>query len=210
MAYQISLTQFCNFLTKTSRQKATEARNIALSLAEDYQRQSDYWLHLRNGVKRVMATTGSADSLDAIMDDVPEDRQANHQVMIDGLKRYWGRKVFQNVRLPKRVWKHSRIHVNVNLEICGEYRNKIYLIKFFAHVNQPIRKDETDMMLLLMHEALESDIEAFEAEGKQVILGVLDVAKGKFHPYRSIPEDLSTLVKMEAEVLHKYLAESTL
>lgn len=209
MAYQISLTQFCNYLTKTSRQKATEARNIALSLTEDYQRQADYWLHLRNGVKHVMATTGSADSLDAILDDVPEDRQANHQVMIDGLKRYWGRKVFQNVRLPKRAWKHSRIHVNINLEICGEYRNKIYLIKFFAHVNQSIRKDETDMMLLLMHEALQSDIEAFEAEGKQVILGILDVAKGKFHPYRIIPEDLSILVKMEAEVLHKYLLDST-
>lgn len=208
MVYQISLTQFCNFLTKTSRQKATEARNIALSLAEDYQRQADYWLHLRNGVKHVISTTGSADSLDAILDDVPEERRANHQVMIDGLKRFWGRKIFRNVRVPKRSWKHSRIHVKINLEICGEYRNKVYLIKFFAHVNQSIRKDETDMILLLMHEALQSDIEAFEAEGKQVVLGVLDVAKGKMHPYRNIPDELSTLVKMEAEVLHKFLADS--
>ncbi len=64
------------------------------------------------------------------------------------------------------------------------------------------------MMLLLMHEALQSDIEAFEAEGKQVVLGVLDVAKGKMHPYRNIPDELSTLVKMEAEVLHKFLSDS--
>ncbi len=130
MAYQISLTQFCNFLTKTSRQKATEARNIALSLAEEYQRQADYWLHLRNGVKHVIATTGSADILDAILEDVPEDRQANHQVMIDGLKRFWGRKTFTNVRMLKRSWKHSRIHVNIKLEMCGEYRNKIILLSF--------------------------------------------------------------------------------
>lgn len=66
------------------------------------------------------------------------------------------------------------------------------------------------MKLLLMYEALQSDIETIEAEAKQVILGNLDVTKGKFHPYRSIPEDLSPLVKMEAKVNHKYLAESTI
>ena len=208
MAYQISLTQFCNFLTKTSRQKAIEARNIALSLTDDYQRQTDYWLHLRNGVKHVMSTSGSAEDLDEILETVPHERLPSHQVMIDGLKRFWGRKTFRNVRMTKRSWKHSRIYVNINLEISGEYRNRIYLIKFFAHVNQTIRKDETDMMLLLMHEALLSDIETFEADGKQVVLGVLDVAKGKLHTYRNIPDELSTLVKMEAEVLHKFLADN--
>jgi len=208
MTYQISLTQFCNYLTKTSRQKATEARNIAMSLADDYQKQTDYWLHLRNGVKRVMATSGRADDLDDIMEDVPKDRQLNHQVMILGIKKFWGKKIFNSIKIPKRTWKHSRIHVNVNLEICGEYRNKIYLIKFFAHVNQSIRKDETDIILLLMHEALLHDIEQFEAEGKQVVLGVLDVAKGKIHKFRTIPDELSSLVKIEAEVLNRYLVDS--
>ena len=207
MTYQISLTQFCNYLTKTSRQKATEARNIALSLADDYQKQTDYWLYLRNGVRHIMSTSGSADDLDEIIEDVPHDRQQNYQFMINGLKRFWGHKVFQNIKIPKRTWKHSRIHVNINLEICGEYRNKVYLIKFYAHVNQYIRKDETDIILLLMHEALQHDIEQYEAEGKQVVLGVLDVAKGKLHKYRAISDELSTLVRIEAEVLNRYLAD---
>lgn len=206
MAYNISLTQFCNYLTKTSRQKAIEARNIALSLADDYQCQTDYWLHLRNGVKHVMASTGIADDLDIILEKVPQDRIPNHQIMIDGLKKFWGQKVFRNVRMPKRAWKHSRIHVNINLEICGEYKNKIYLIKFFAHVNKTIRKDETDMMLLLMHEALLPDIEAFEEKGKKVVLGVLDVAKGSLHPYRaklfSYQQDYNNSFPIQVHILY--------
>ena len=79
-------------------------------------------------------------------------------------------------------------------------------MKFYAHVNQTIRKDEADMMLLLMHEALQADIDAYKEQGKDVVLGVLDVAKGKLHPYRSLPDGLSALVKIEAEGLYKYLA----
>ena len=55
MTYQISLTQFCNYLTKTSRQKATEARNIALSLADDYQKQTDYSCQYRKARTEVKA-----------------------------------------------------------------------------------------------------------------------------------------------------------
>lgn len=206
MTYQVTLTQFSNYLTKTSRQKATEARNIALSLAEDYQHQTDYWIHLRNGVRHALSSTGKADSLDSIIDSIPVDRQHNHQVMISGLKKFWGKKTFTPVNQPKRTWRHSKIRIGINLEICGEYRNKVYLVKFYAHVNQTIRKDEADMMLLLMHEALQADIDAYKEQGKDVVLGVLDVAKGKLHPYRSLPDGLSALVKIEAEGLYKYLA----
>ena len=206
MTYQVSLTQFSNYLTKTSRQKATEARNIALALAEDYQHQTDYWIHLRNGVRHAMSTTGKADDLDTILDNVLQERQQNYQTMISGLKKFWGKKTIHAIKQPKRIWKYSKIRIGINLEICGEYRNKVYLIKFYAHVNQTIRKDEADMMLLLMQEALQTDIESYSEQGKDVILGVLDVGRGKLHQYRSLPEGLSALVKIEAEGLYKFLS----
>lgn len=84
--YEITLTQFSNYLTKTSKQKATAARQIATSLAEDYQAPVDYWIHLRNGVRRALTTTGKADALDTIMDKIPADRQGNYQIMLEGLK----------------------------------------------------------------------------------------------------------------------------
>lgn len=204
--YEITLTQFSNYLTKTSRQKATVARQIAASLAEDYQAPVDYWLHLRNGVRRAISTTGRAESLDAMMDNVPVDRQGNYQIMLDGLKRYWGNKTFSRITYRKAVWRHSRLKIKVSIELYGEYRNKIYLIKLYTHVNDSIRKDEADMMLLVMKEALQAEIERFEAEGQEVVLGVLDVAKGKLHSYREVGEDVSTILKLEAEVLGKYLS----
>ncbi|MBQ6054103.1 MAG: hypothetical protein IJL28_02230 [Prevotella sp.] len=205
--FEITLTQFCNYLTKTSRQKATVARQIATSLAEDYQAPVDYWLHLRNGVRRAISTTGRAESLDAMMDNVPVDRQGNYQIMLDGLKRYWGNKTFDRITYRKAVWRHSRLKIRVSIELYGEYRNKVYLIKLYTHVNDSIRKDEADMMLLVMKEALQSEIQRFEEEGHEVVLGVLDVAKGKLHSYREVGEDVSTILKLEAEVLGKYLSE---
>lgn len=205
--YEITLTQFSNYLTKTSKQKATAARQIATSLAEDYQAPVDYWIHLRNGVRRALTTTGKADALDAIMDKIPADRQGNYQIMLEGLKKYWGSKKFVKIVYRKSVWRHSRLKIKVSFELYGEYRNKIYLIKLYNHVNDPIRKDEADMMLLVMREALQSEIAKFEDEGHEVILGVLDVAKGKLHSYREAGEDVSRMLKLEAEVLGRYLSE---
>lgn len=205
--YEITLTQFSNYLTKTSRQKATVARQIATSLSEDYQAPVDYWLHLRNGVRRAISSTGRAESLDAMMDNVPADRQGNYQIMLDGLKRYWGNKTFSRITYRKAIWRHSRLKIKVSIELYGEYRNKVYLIKLYTHVNNSIRKDEADMMLLVMKEALQAEIERFEAEGQEVVLGVLDVAKGKLHSYREVGEDVSIILKLEAEVLGKYLSE---
>lgn len=204
--FEITLTQFSNYLTKTSRQKATVARQIAASLAEDYQAPIDYWLHLRNGVRRALSTTGRAESLDSMMDNVPADRQENYQIMLDGLKRYWGNKTFSRISYRKAVWRHSRLRIKVSVELYGEYRNKIYLIKLYNHLNDPIRKDEADMMMLVMKEALQAEIDRFVAEGHEVILGVLDVAKGKLHGYREVSDDVSTILKLEADVLGRYLS----
>ena len=205
--YEITLTQFSNYLTKTSKQKATAMRQIASSLAEDYQAHEDYWLYLRNGVKSAIRTNGKADSLDTIMDKIPADKQGNYQIMVDGLKKFWGKKKFSQITYHKSVWRHSRLRIKVGVELYGEYRNKIYLIKLYNHVNDPIRKDEADMMLLVMKEALQSEIERFEGDNYEVVLGVLDVAKGKLYSYRETGEEISRILKIEAEVLGKYLSE---
>lgn len=204
--FEITLTQFCNYLTKTSRQKATAMKQIASSLAEDYQAHEDYWLHLRNGVKKAISTTGKADALDVIINNVPADRQGNYQIMLDGLKKFWGKKKFKKVTYRKSVWRHSHLKINVTVELYGEYNNKVYLVKLYNHVNDSIRKDEADIMLLILKEALQTEIKRFEDDGHEVILGVLDVAKGKLHTYREVGEDISRILKMEAEVLGKYLS----
>ena len=126
-------------------------KQIATSLAEDYQAHEDYWLHLRNGVKRAISSTGKADALDAIMDNIPVDRQDNYQIMLDGLKKFWGKKKFDKVTYRKAVWRHSHLKINVSVELFGEYRNKVYLIKLYNHVNDPIRKDEADIMRILFY-----------------------------------------------------------
>lgn len=207
MSYDITLTQFSNYLTKTSRQKATELRNIALSLAEEYQAKTDYWLHLRNGVRSILSKGGNSSDLDSILEDVQYDRLDNYRIMIEGLKKYWKSKVFKKVSIPKRTWQHSQIRIKVNFEIAGEYRNTIYLIKFFTHAHTTIRKDECDMMLYLMHEAYKKDIDHLEKDRRKVILGVLDVSKGKLHTYRPVKDEITDIVNMEAEVLSKYLSK---
>lgn len=74
----ITLSQFCNFITKTGMHRYNAVKSIHRDLHSDYSVGTDYWALLRNHVKHVLNHTGKAEELDVILERVAEDKKANY------------------------------------------------------------------------------------------------------------------------------------
>lgn len=196
----ITLSQFCNFITKTGMHRYNAVKSIHRDLHSDYSVETDYWALLRNHVKHVLNHTGKAEELDVILERVAEDKKANYSQKIEGLKKYWKKKKFEGVTLGKKLWKHKELRVNVAPELCFVYREQAYAIKlFFSSDDKKISKNEADVLLELMREAYAVDTD-------EVKIGILDLPRGKVFYYGKTLPEISTLVKSEAETLFKMLS----
>lgn len=197
----ITLSQFCNFITKTGMHRYNAVKSIHRDLHSDYSVGTDYWAMLRNHVKYVLNHTGKAEELDGILERVADDKKANYSQKIEGLKNYWKKKKFEGLTLGKKFWKHKELRVNVAPELCFVYREQAYAIKlFFSSDDKKISKNEADVLLELMREAYAVDTD-------EVKIGILDLPRGKVFYYKKSLPEISTLVKSEAEALFKMLSE---
>lgn len=197
----ITLSQFCNFITKTGMHRYNAVKSIHRDLHSDYSVGTDYWAMLRNHVKYVLNHTGKAEELDGILERVADDKKANYSQKIEGLKNYWKKKKFEGLTLGKKFWKHKELRVNVAPELCFVYREQAYAIKlFFSSDDKKISKNEADVLLELMREAYAVDTD-------EVKIGILDLPRGKVFYYKKSLPEISTLVKSEAETLFKMLSE---
>lgn len=197
----ITLSQFCNFITKTGMHRYNAVKSIHRDLHSDYSVGTDYWALLRNHVKHVLNHTGKAEELDGILELVADDKKANYSQKIEGLKNYWKKKKFEGLTLGKKFWKHKELRVNVAPELCFVYREQAYAIKlFFSSDDKKISKNEADVLLELMREAYAVDTD-------EVKIGILDLPRGKVFYYKKSLPEISTLVESEAETLFKMLSE---
>lgn len=197
----ITLSQFCNFITKTGMHRYNAVKSIHRDLHSDYSVGTDYWAMLRNQVKYVLNHTGKAEELDGILGRVADDKKANYSQKIEGLKNYWKKKKFEGLTLGKKFWKHKELRVNVAPELCFVYREQAYAIKlFFSSDDKKISKNEADVLLELMREAYAVDTD-------EVKIGILDLPRGKVFYYKKSLSEISTLVESEAETLFKMLSE---
>lgn len=195
----ITLSQFCNFITKTGMHRYNAVKSIHRDLHSDYAVSTDYWGSLRNHIKHVLSHTGKANELDLVLDQIADDKRANYSQKIAGLKRYWKQKKFEKLTLNKKFWKHKDLRVNVAPELCFTYRDQAYAIKlFFSSNGKKITKNEADVLLEMMHEA-------YDIDSENVQIGLLDLPRGKLFKYNNSLSEISSMVKTEAESLLKML-----
>lgn len=196
----ITLSQFCNFITKTGVHRYNAVKSIYRDLHSDYTIGTDYWAMLRNHIKYVLNHSGKAEELDVVLDRVSEDKRANYSQKIGGLKKFWKKRKLEKLILSKKFWKHKDLRVNVAPELCFTYREQAYAIKlFFSSGDKKISKNEADVLLELMREAYSVDTD-------EVKIGILDLPRGKVFYYNNTLPEISMLVKSEAESLLKMLS----
>lgn len=196
---EITFSQFCNFISKIGMHRFNAAKSIDKDIKSEYQIKVDYWGPLRSHISHVLSKSGKAADLDACIEHIAEDKKENYQSRIAGLKKFWGKKKFEKVRIPRRMWKHKDLRVSVYPELCFSYRDKVHIIKlFFSNDTKKISKNEADLLLEMMKET-------YKYDPNDVVYGILDLPKGRVFKYKNNPPEVSMLVQSEAESLLKML-----
>jgi hypothetical protein len=182
---KISMSSFLDFVSKSGAPKTT-----VVKVAKDPSTPYDYWMPLKNGIANLQSTGGDPDSLDEILNGIPQDRLANFQVCIDAFKKWHKGRAFGPWKpRPARVWKSGELEVSVvpDLHQSIDGIDRLTKLYFSAPAFTPARA-----------------IAALHLIGTTApacgIPTVLEVRKGKIHEFK--PEVLSAqeaLLQGEAE-----------
>lgn len=189
---RITLTEFMNYVNKSGSAKMTVVTKSKTRHEEEYQTFKDYWLKLRENIKRVHRKNLSKNELYSIIDEVSDDKKENYSKAIDGYCRFWGKKKIIWCIPPKKTWAIGSIRVELNPELGLKINNKIYYIKLFTTANDILDKRHADLILALMAKELREKVE------DNATFAVLDIKKGKLFEYKENDKNLYALLKAEA------------
>ena len=186
---------------KRDGRRATYDRNKIVSAIQkakedslnSFEPHKDYWFKFRQKVSSLHKTGFSEDGLRAVVDEVPEDRQKNYSIAVDGYCKFWSkRKTAKWIKPLKGNWSKGELRVSINPEVCLEHRGKVYLIKLFLHINEPFGRKQADMITWLMRDSFG------KKASDNMVFCVLDVKKGTLYQERTIDPKIKALVESEA------------
>lgn len=193
MLIEVSLTAFMNYLNSSGTKKISAIQKAKEDSLNSFEPHKDYWFKFRQKVSSLHKTGFSEDGLRAVVDEVPEDRQKNYSIAVDGYCKFWSkRKTAKWIKPLKGNWSKGELCVSINPEVCLEHRGKVYLIKLFLHINEPFGRKQADMITWLMRDSFG------KKASDNMVFCVLDVKKGTLYQERTIDPKIKALVESEA------------
>lgn len=193
MLIEVSLTAFMNYLNSSGTKKISAIQKAKEDSLNSFEPHKDYWFKFRQKVSSLHKIGFSEDGLRAVVDEVPEDRQKNYSIAVDGYCKFWSkRKTAKWIKPLKGNWNKGELRVSINPEVCLEHRGKVYLIKLFLHINEPFGRKQADMITWLMRDSFG------KKAAENMVFCVLDVKKGTLYQERTIDPKIKALVESEA------------
>ena len=193
MLIEVSLIAFMNYLNSSGTKKISAIQKAKEDSLNSFEPHKDYWFKFRQKVVSLHKTGFSEDGLRAVVDEVPEDRQKNYSIAVDGYYKFWSkRKTAKWVKPFKGTWSKGELRVSINPEVCLEHRGKVYLIKLFLHINEPFGRKQADMITWLMRDSFG------KKASDNMVFCVLDVKMGTLYQERTIDPKIKALVESEA------------
>ena len=190
---RITLTEFMNYVNKSGSAKITVVSQSKTRHEEVYQTFKDYWLKLRESIKRVHRNNLSKDVLYGIIDDVSDDKKENYAEAIEGYCKWWGKKKITWITPPRKTWAVGDIRIELNPELGLVHNGQTHFIKLFTTANDALDKRHADLILALMEKELREKV------ADDAVFCVLDIKRGKLYEYKSSGKNLYTLLKVEAQ-----------
>ena len=193
MLITVSLTAFMNYLNNSGTKKISAIQKAKEDSLNPFEPHKDYWYKFRQKVVALHKAGFNEDELRSVVDEVPEDRQKNYSIAVDGYCKFWNKRKTAKWAEPfKGNWGKGELRVSINPEICIEHMGKLYLIKLFLHINEPFGRKQADMVTWLMRDSF----------GKKapdnMVFCVLDVKKGTLYQERAIDPIIGAFVESEA------------
>lgn len=193
MLITVSLTAFMNYLNSSGTKRISAIQKAKEDSLNPFEPHKDYWYKFRQKVVSLHKTGFSEDGLRSVIDEVPEDRQKNYNIAVDGYCKFWSkRKTAKWVKPFKGNWSKGDLRVSINPEICLEHRGKVYMIKLFLHINEPFGRKQADMITWLMRDSFG------KKAADNMVFCVLDVKKGTLYEERTCDPSIRVLLETEA------------
>ncbi len=193
---EISLTDFIGFVNKTGNAKQTHVKNI--KERNDYEPFRDFYKPIREGIQKLHKKNLEKDSLNELMAGVTNEvKKNNYSDVINGYKKFLGRKRFGWIKPPQKDWKIGNISISVNPEIGLEEKkkdgtSKFYIIKLYFK-DERIQKSHIAQILTLMEMQLRDKVKEPEVK-----FALLDIRKSKLYVKEDSKLDERPLLEGEA------------
>lgn len=189
---EISLTDFIDFVNKTGNQKLTQVRKV--KNRPEYEPFADFYKPLREKIQFIHKNKLAKEELDEILNSLTDDKKrANYPDLINGYKKFWGRKKIKWFKPPFKNWKIGELEIRINPELGLEYNGQFYVIKLFFK-DDKIQKSQFDQIITLMEYQLRSKVNEPEIK-----FALLDIRKSKLYPQKDDSKELVPLLLGEAK-----------
>lgn len=193
---EISLTDFIGFVNKTGNAKLNHVKTI--KERDEYEPFKDFYKPIREGIQKLHKKNLTKDSLDKILANLTDDKKRkNYPDVINGYKKFLGRRKFEWIKPPQKDWKIGNISISVNPEIGLEEKkkdgtSKFHIIKLYFK-EERIQKSHVSQILTLMEMQLRDKVKESEVK-----FALLDIRKSKLHVKEDNKLDERPLLEGEA------------
>lgn len=176
---RLSLTDFVDIVSKSGMPKATKVAQIK-SRAE-YEPAFDFYKPLREHIVDVHSSNKAKNSIDDVMGGVIDKKKlSNYPSVVEGYKRWWGRKTFVWFDPISKPYAANGVEVNVNPELGLQFNGQRHLIKLYFK-QEPLSKKRVGIITHLMETTLR------EAYGSQETMSILDIRNARLLSYERSP-----------------------
>ena len=163
----VSLITFVDFVCKSGTPKATVVRSWKHK--DDYSVVTDYYKQLREAL--VEYHKGGS-SLTAVVANANEKKQENYEAIVNGHRRWVGRKQIAWFEPQSTVWNSGNLDVTVNPELGLEINGIPHLIKLYFKAD-PLAKNRIEIITHLMNVSLA------QSAPEHCVMAVLDLRNGR-------------------------------
>lgn len=149
---RISLTDLVDIVSKAGGPKATKVAQV--KNRDEYLPGTDFYKQFRDGVVAIHKAGGARTDLAKIITTVVEKvRLANYPAVIDGYKKWWGKKVISWFHPSSELFSRDGVDVSVNPELGLVINGERHLIKLYLKSDK-LSKNRADLITGLMEEVL--------------------------------------------------------
>ena len=188
-----------DFVSKSGRPKYTEVKNW--KNRNEYSPISDFYKKLRETIIEMHKKGGDKKKLSGITAKLSDvNKKNNYPAMIDGYKKWMGRKSFKWFEPTKKEWHFNDFKLNVNPELGLYIGDAPYLIKLYFKAEK-LSKKKADMITNIIAKV------CFEQTPKYCNFCVLDVRNSHLYKASEVNPEILTLLKGEAAFWQQVYSE---
>lgn len=169
----LTLSDIVDVFSKFGTPKATKVRQV--KMRDQYQPATDYYRPLRNALVALHTAGEPRTALDNILPRITDPKKiGNYYELIEGYRKFWGRKNIEWFTPPRGTYSHSGVDVIVNPELGLKIDGRRIVIKLYLKADE-ITKQRIDLVPVLMEVVLRPMMQPGD------LVALLDVRKGKLY-----------------------------